>query len=642
MEWESRKILKIKELWKLDVEESKVLDWAVKNPFTEEQLYDCLCEVRISSISRFLGAFLREFYIEEIFENVDDIKCDEINSYIIRNNIKALKIAKLKCLGKEKNLIIFIKQQAAFKKMLIEQFPIFIEGGNIVKIDSINNFTKIFANINILSNYDLKRLLSDLMVSNAQLFLASLLRIKNSAVDKKSYKEIMEGKWGGSNNSLLTFFEQWCIKGHLLHPTPKSKSGFTIEELAKYGPEAKSSFDLELIAVSRDIATYYSYNGTSYEEYMKCIFGQSYEKINNIFNGMKYKCDDYYVIPIHPWQYNYIVNNGIENFHTKELFKINSGISLEVSPLISFRSLYIKNINKYIKLPLDIQITSSKRHLSIRSSHHAVYMSTIISALKVENKLSQQFEFEKEEASISLSKYIAVVYREGINKMVDKKSIVMPAAAFYEKSPINNNESIIDDIIKNYCKLNCIIDEKEGAVRFFTSYVSLICNDVIKLLSVYGIALEAHLQNSIIVLNNFCPTKIIIRDAEAINICLDRLKVNFENNSFFPDSWNVLDGPKDCQKVIMHSLIHSNIGQLIFHISQKYYVKENLLWNIAKEELKKIFKNINLSSGEEDKSYLFEPYAYVKSLLKMKLENRGGNEFLYTKCDNPLHEEIAE
>lgn len=630
----------------IDEEEKKVFQWGIENKFSKEDLLNYLYEARLNSISRFLSSFLREFPAEGMIRKVDFNINDVINTYVKANNINIEKMAEIPYeKDKKTKFIIFIKKEYELKRILINQFPILLENDNIIEIKNMNNLIDTFKNIVLLKDYDADKIREDLRISNSELFLAELLRIKNLTKDSNTYRDIIGDNYKGDKDQILTFFEQWCINGHLIHPTPKSKQGLSIDDLVKYSPEAKKYFKLELVAVRRDLSIYNCNNDMSYDDYMKTILKSDYEKLKDTFKDYHLSWEDYYIIPVHPWQYSYILNNNIEILNNKvltdkDLFKIKSDINIEGKALVSFRSLFLKGIGMFIKLPMEVQITSSRRHLSTRASHHAVYISKILSTIKQNNGVSSKFEFENENVSVHISKYIGAIYRESINYLTGGNSIVMPVAAFYENSPVNHGKTILEDLVDLYAKANNFACIDEAVTSFFEKYVKLMTDDVVRLMTVYGIALEAHLQNSIIVLKNFSPEKVIIRDGEAINICLDRLKVDFPDHKFFPDSWNVIDGPKDCQKVIMHSLITSNIGQLIYYICYRYNMDEKILWSIVKNILKLNFQEIKetkySANAVEDESYLFSDYINSKSLFKMKIENKGGNEFLYVRLHNPL------
>lgn len=630
----------------IDGEEKKVFRWGIENKFSKEDLLNHLYEARLNSISRFLSSFLREFSTEEMIKKVDFSINNVINSYVKTNNINIEKIAEIPYENDKKTkFIIFIEKEYGLKRILINKFPILLENDNIIKIENMDYLIDVFKNIIILKDYDADKIREDLRISNSQLFLSALLRIKNLPNDIEVYRNIIEGNYKGNKDEMLTFFEQWCINGHLMHPTPKSKNGLSVEDLVKYSSEAKKYFKLELVAVKRDLSIYNCNNDMSYDDYMKSVLKSDYEKLKDTFKNYNLSWEDYYIIPVHPWQYSYILNNNIEILNNKiltdkDLFKIKSDINIEGKALISFRSLFLKGIGKFVKLPMEVQITSSRRHLSTRASHHAVYISKILSTIKQNNGVSSKFEFENENVSVHISKYIGTIYRESINNLAGGNNIVMPVAAFYENSPVNDGKTILEDLLDLYAKANNFVCIDEAVISFFEKYVKLMTDDVIRLLTIYGIALEAHLQNSIIVLENYSPEKVIIRDGEAINICLNRLKVDFPDHKFFPGSWNVIDGPRDCQKVIMHSLITSNIGQLIYHICHRYSMDEKILWNIVKNTLKFNFNQIKetkySSNAVEDENYLLNDCIKSKSLFKMKIENKGGNEFLYVKLDNPL------
>jgi siderophore synthetase component len=624
----------------LDEEEKQVWQWALGNGYTSEKLFKLLLECRMDTISRFFSAYFREFYDEINFEPYDKYVNSQIYDYCYEKNYNPEKVVTLNYINSDKQLIFFIEREYSLGKFSITSFPLLVNNAAIIEIKDTTCLIRNIKGLAAFENYDLEQMLQDLRLSNAQFFLSTLLREKNFAMDRVFYIDVMNHKFTSSKELMLSFFEQWCIRGHLLHPIPKCKSHLTIEELTKYLPEAKNSFKLTVIAVPKTIASFKTNLSKSYDEYMKDVFNDEYAELRESFKNSNLEWEDYYIVPTHPWQYSYLMSNNMEEQLGQSAIKVDGNFNIKGSPLIAFRTLHLSNSGSFVKLPINIQITSSKRHLSPRACHHAIYISEILSTIKAEKGVSASFNFNKEELSVHLSYYIGVIYRQGIGSYLEEDEIIMPAAALYELSPINENQYIIDDILKLYLEVNNCIYFKTGIKDFFKCYTQLLISDIIRLLTAYGIGMEGHLQNCMIVLKNFSPSKVILRDGEAINICTERIRDHFPDHKFYPGSWNVDLGPEACQDVVMHSVIHSNIGQMIVHLSQRYGFSEKELWKYVRDILKKQFANFKHTNyyarAVEDEQYFFNEMTNIKCLFKIKIANTS-NDFIHSKLKNPLY-----
>lgn len=119
---------------------------------------------------------------------------------------------------------------------------------------------------------------------------------------------------------------------------------------------------------------------------------------------------------------------------------------------------------------------------------------------------------------------------------MDQEDILIPAAALYEKSPTKDDNFIIDDILLHYMKSNKFTDYINGVKEFFIKYVALLTTDVIKLLTVYGIGMEGHLQNLIIFYINFLKNsyrKRLILKLQRISLFLFILIIYFYVHEIF-------------------------------------------------------------------------------------------------------------
>ncbi len=94
------------------------------------------------------------------------------------------------------------------------------------------------------------------------------------------------------------------------------------------------------------------------------------------------------------------------------------------------------------------------------------------------------------------------------------------------------------------------------------------------------------------------------------------------------------------QDKLMHSLIHSHIGELINHIDLNYGIDSDILWRILasaiRDHLESIAKDKFFDKqAKEDLDYFFKNVTNIKSLLKMKL-GRQAKRYIYTVTKNPL------
>lgn len=639
----------------MDKYEFKVWEWGQKKKINYEILLKSLIYSRLISSERFIGAFIRE-NVNQILNLYDfqpySVWVKKSKSFInilpkenekITNEVIELPVV----LNQKKvSLLIFIKKRLPINRIYLSNLPILKDNGRLKNIESMPLLFDLIQNVGNKEFGKWKKLKRDFLISNSQLFASLLLRYVASRdrplIDdfQKVYK--MPSL---TADELSVFFEEWCVNGHLLHPTPKSKKGLSLEDIEKYSPESQSEYTMVSALLRKQASHFISSVNQSYEEMFNYLSPSFRKKVDIITKKRGLNPEDFYFILIHPWNYE----NYLRNLIAKELdsndFILLNGLKVEANPLVAFRTVYIKDLNAYFKLPLNVQITSVVRTLSIKPCYNGVILSSLLAKLKKMNLLPSSFEVQQELASIRIKKdytfykNLSMVVREKNDKYVAPGDLLVPAVAFFEDSLINPSKKIIDDILKYFVKnKNC----KNSVLEFYRSYIKLVVPPCITLLTKYGIGIEAHLQNSLIVFRNFRPHKFIYKDFDAISISLKRLRRHSQLSkfTFYPRSWNMAMKANFAQDKLMHSLIHSHVSELINHIDLNYGIDSDILWsmlsNMINVQLNSLANDKHFSEqAKEDLNFFFSDTTNIKSLLKMKLR-RESKRYAYTIAENPL------
>lgn len=140
------------------------------------------------------------------------------------------------------------------------------------------------------------------------------------------------------------------------------------------------------------------------------------------------------------------------------------------------------------------------------------------------------------------------------------------------------NKNVVDNEITVDSYLKWINDDinQHTIHQFMRNYTRQLVTPLLALIQDYGIALEAHMQNTLVHLGPKYQIQFIVRDLGGSRIDIktlsQRLKhIEVENKSLLADS---------IEEVIMkfqHAVVQNQLAELIFHFKKYEFIKEEEL-----------------------------------------------------------------
>ncbi|MEU3861956.1 IucA/IucC family protein [Streptomyces sp. NPDC028722] len=161
--------------------------------------------------------------------------------------------------------------------------------------------------------------------------------------------------------------EQSLLLGHPLHPTPKSREGLTEAEAARYSPELHGSFPLHWLAVAPSLLA----TDSAWTERGRPVpAGHLVRRLAG--TGLPLP-DGYTALPLHPWQ-------AREVRHRPSVAALlDSGLLRDLGPLgapwhptSSVRTVHRSGAPAMLKLSLGLRITNSRRENLRKELHRGV------------------------------------------------------------------------------------------------------------------------------------------------------------------------------------------------------------------------------------------------------------------------------
>ncbi|GAA3144178.1 IucA/IucC family protein [Streptomyces rameus] len=161
--------------------------------------------------------------------------------------------------------------------------------------------------------------------------------------------------------------EQALLLGHPLHPTPKSREGLTETEAARYSPESRGSFPLHWLAVAPSLLA----TDSAWTERGRPV--PAADLVRRLAGTDLPLPDGYTALPLHPWQAREVRHRA------SVAALLDSGLLRDLGPLgtpwhptSSVRTVHRSGAPAMLKLSLALCITNSRRENLRKELHRGV------------------------------------------------------------------------------------------------------------------------------------------------------------------------------------------------------------------------------------------------------------------------------
>ncbi|WP_226577288.1 IucA/IucC family protein [Halobacillus litoralis] len=448
--------------------------------------------------------------------------------------------------------------------------------------------------------------------------------------------------------SPLTFFEQWVIQGHTIHPCARTRLGLSPKEVFRYAPEWEGQPDVIPLAVHKEV-----YQRTSMDNRtLKSILFKEYPELEASFQLVLQNRgldeDDYDIIPVHPWQFQHTVQTKYEEELKRGTIIPIEGSFIKMAALISFRTLApLKDTQKHhIKTAVNIQMTSAVRTVSAASTKNGPTLSKLFQRIisndaNLASKLTMMSEaagihyepkeFVPEEERHFLQKNVAAIIRENPERNLGVDEIAVPAAVLVADSPLTG-KLISQEMME--------VQPDGSPELFIRQYAEALLPGMLMLISKYGISMEAHLQNCVVIFRNGRPERVVLRDNGGIRILNERLDRFFESQPIDPSTNLLTDDHEELLAVFSHAVLHNHLGEIIVSLSRRLNLDEETLWAEVQAVIREFYDNLieekdYVKEAERDVSTLFTNHLKMKSLVRMRLSDQYTDN-QYVTTPNPF------
>jgi staphyloferrin B synthase len=378
--------------------------------------------------------------------------------------------------------------------------------------------------------------------------------------------------------------EQAVRFGHPFHPAPKASGGFALTDAEGYAPEVGASFPLHWLAVDPELLE---------EERLPSV--RSLDPSPALSDAVGARLGgaraSWPLLPCHPWQAQHLAaNSGVMAELTAGGRIVALGpLGAGVHPTASVRTVWDPVSGRQLKLPLSVRITNFVRentaeHLrrSLDASHLLADLGDLAAATGSPPGtfgVLLELGFRRIVAPAGLpSDEIAafgaatgVLYREG--PPLAGSSSPMIVAGLLDPDPVDGVPPLVRAVQQ------ATGGEGDG-LRWLERYLEVSLRPLVRLLVRYGIALEAHTQNSLVVLDDGWPVRFVVRDLEGVSVNGEHPRGGERGAGLVAAGSPVLYSEAEVWRRFSYYGLVNHLGQLVATLAEHLGPAEGRLWSV--------------------------------------------------------------
>jgi D-ornithine---citrate ligase len=425
---------------------------------------------------------------------------------------------------------------------------------------------------------------------------------------------------GLSPDDQAVYFERLSTEGHNLHPCGRTRLGWTVADALAHDLEAGAT-SVGFVAVRRDLHV-----GDDVGELL----------------GVPAHRRGYVVQPVHAWQLDRIVRHRYADLVADGALVPLDGV-LTGAPTAALRTLLLDPVpgrpRRYLKVSLDIQVTSTRRTISVASTRNGPVLSGLLQKLFADEPRLLLLEEEAGAAALigPRQRDLAAIVRRGLDGRLRPGEVAVPGGALYATSPLTGG-SVLAELVDRDAFNHRIRNRAAAAERFVRRYARLLLPPLLRLATRHGIAIEAHLQNCVLLFHEGAPRRLALRDFAGLRIHRPRLEARGHAVTLWPGSVIATDDADVMRAKLAYTALQAHLGELIIHLVASHGLDEETAWRSVRTVIDAEYDLLRADpavarDAEADHAFFTAPTVPHKALVRMRLRDSGD---VYVPVRNPL------
>jgi siderophore synthetase component len=457
---------------------------------------------------------------------------------------------------------------------------------------------------------------------------------------------------------VMVFFERLNTEGHNLHPCGRGRLGMQPTDLLRHDLESETSTDLILVAIRRErVESAPDEQGRHVGELLWAEYPKLDTAVREHFRLDRLDPAGYVFVPVHSWQLEQVVHPLLADEIADRTVIPVPAARLAGVPTSSLRTLLTERSptgrRLLVKTALDTLIGSTRRSISAHTTNNGpVYSRLLRQIIGREPVLIDRVVILDELAGASYrprahdpdpdrrSRALSALIRRDISGHLRAGELPVPGCALPAHAPVTKT-SLLVELVTRYAATRGESDLSAAGLRFAEDYAALLLPVCVILMTKYGIAVEAHLQNCIFTFTDAVPTRLVLRDWGGVRIFPPRLRQHGFPLDPRPGAVTVTDDVQVMRAKLLYTVLSNHLGEIIAHLVMRLSVDPVAAWKCVSLVIEGLLTDLNAdpmlrADVAADRSVLFGPTLPIKAFARMRLDPAGGDQ--YVQVRNPLHQ----
>lgn len=373
----------------------------------------------------------------------------------------------------------------------------------------------------------------------------------------------------------LAGLEQCVVDGHPVHPLCRTRLGMSPDEVRAYAPEHRPTVHLRVYAVPEDrwLST-----GT----------------------GLPPR------LLVHPWQATHVLPACP--------WLVPTGETVPARPLMSLRTLAVEP-GWHVKTSVDVQMTSAVRIVSPAAVHNGPVVSALLADLGRRAGLGVMREVAAGAVLVDGQpcRSLAMVRRRV--PVPAPGTALLPLAVLAAPSPATGRPILTEAVTLGY---------RGRPLPFVRDLLRVLLPPPLRMLQ-SGVALEAHGQNTLVLLRQGRPRRLWYRDVGGVRVSPRRLGTDV------PLHGDLRSDDPQVLRTKLFAALYVVLDELAGTLAGAYGTEPGTFWRLVAG----VVRDFAARSGSVDADALFDATLPIKATTAMRLA-ANPVEDLWTAVPNPL------
>jgi siderophore synthetase component len=407
--------------------------------------------------------------------------------------------------------------------------------------------------------------------------------------------------------------ERLAVPGHNLHPCGRTRLGWDTCDVLAHDLEAGHT-RVGFVAVRDD---------THLGDDVGAALREHYPQLPAPPPGFRLQ-------PVHAWQRDAVLRSRHRDLIGAGVVRVLDD-ELDAVPTAALRTLLLPagrdGSRRYLKVSLDIQVTSTRRSISVASTRNGPAVSALLHRMLAQDPDADRLLLMAETAGAAVpagsGRDMSAILRDGLAGRLNAGERAVPGGAL---------PWLCGDLVTEFAATTARRDDETAAAAFLDAYARLLLPPLLRL-TMRGVALEAHLQNCLPTFTGGVPHRLAVRDFAGLRLHPGRLAAAGHDIGLWPGSVVATGDAGVLRAKIGYTVFQAHLGELVIRLGQSHGLDERRAWRIVRAVVDEIYDAPG--SLQQDHAAFTAATVAHKALVRMRLAGAGDE---YLPVQNPLHE----